>query len=71
MPVKRFWLLSANIDRIEAHRAIRQLTIAASAQSSAANDCREAMLAEIGTVATGSAEKDEAGLSMLKKMSSQ
>lgn len=68
MPVKRFWMLSKNVDRIEAQRAIRNLTVAHAAQGDA-NACRDGLVGEVGTIATGTAQRDEAGFADLKKQS--
>ena len=70
MPVKRFWLLSGNVDRIEAQRAIRTLTVANAAQGDA-GACRDGLIGEVGTIATGSAERDNEGFADLKKLSLQ
>lgn len=68
MPIKRFWLLSGNVDRIEAQRAIRNLTIANAAQGDP-TACREHLVSEVGTIYIGVAERDEQGLKGLKELS--
>lgn len=67
MPIKRFWLLNQSIERIEAQRAIRNLTVAAAAQGSA-TEVRDAFLAEMGAVVIGAAKMDKEGLNSLKQM---
>lgn len=70
MPIKRFWLLSNCVDRIEAQRAIRNLTVANAANGDAQH-CRDGLISEVGTVATGTAERDEEGFQSLKNLSKQ
>lgn len=68
MPVKRFWLMSQSLDRIEAQRAIRNLTVASAAQGDP-NILRDQLIREVGTVSTGQAERDEQGFAGLKALS--
>lgn len=68
MPIKRFWMLSGNVDRIEAQRAMRSLTIANAAQGDPTS-CREHLTGEIGTIYIGVAERDEEGFKGLKRLS--
>lgn len=79
LPIKTFWLMNENIDRIQAQKDMRSLTIAFSAQSQAAADqFRQRLIAETGTIVklergTGRAfiheERDEAGFAELKELS--
>lgn len=68
MPIKRFWLLNTTIDRIEAQRGVRELTIANAAQSDA-QACRDGLISEVGTIYIGVPERDEEGLKGLKQLS--
>ncbi len=68
MPIKRFWLLSGNVDRIEAQRAIRNLTVANAAQGDP-QGCRDNLISELGTIYIGVPERDEEGIKGLKQLS--
>lgn len=69
MPIKRFWLLSENIDRIEAQRDMRALTVANVAQGEeAARDHRKHLQETVGTLVIGGAERDQEGFEELKSM---
>lgn len=70
MPIKRFWNMSQSIDRIEAQRALRELTVALAGQSdTGASQCRQAFLQEIGTVVVDKPVFDRTGFEGLKKLS--
>ena len=82
LPIKTFWLMNSSINRILAQRDMRDLTVAMCCQGSeAANDYREKLILEVGTVALvkdGSAsvlaansERDVAGFEELRAMASQ
>jgi hypothetical protein len=84
LPVKTFWLMNGNIDRIQAQKDMRTLTVTSAAQSpgEAAKELRQRLIVEAGTivkvegdsVATGGRpyvheERDEAGFAELKELS--
>ena len=69
MPVKRFWNMSQGIDRIEAQRALRNLSVALAGQSGeGAKKCREMFMREIGSVLIDKPEFDRTGFESLKKL---
>jgi mannitol-specific phosphotransferase system IIBC component len=75
LPIKTFWMLSQNVERILAQRDMRALTVAVSGQGGeAARDHRQALIKEVGTIAKLvvnpilDAERDEAGFAMLREM---
>jgi len=75
LPIKAFWLMNRNIDRIAARQDLRRLSIAMCAQSSeAANHLRESLNAEGGTVVKTrqedplEAKRDEQGFAELKRL---
>lgn len=77
-PIKTFWLLNGNIDRISAQGDIRRLTVAACSQGGeAATAHRERLVLEIGTVVKlevdpiRDAVRDEAGFAELRNMANQ
>jgi hypothetical protein len=79
LPIKAFWMLSRNIDRIKAQEDMRSLTVAACSQGSAeaAQSYRESLVIEIGTITKfkfdpiGDAVRDDDGISVLKGMADQ
>lgn len=69
MPIKRFWMMNGNIERVQAQRDIRTLSVVASAQSGEmAQETRDGLLGEMGTVAISAPERDEQGFTELKDM---
>ena len=69
MPVRRFWLMFENINRISAERDLRLLTVMNSAQShEAAKETRDSLIAEIGQVSEKENVLDRSGLEMLRNM---
>ncbi|MCG5512861.1 hypothetical protein [Ectothiorhodospira shaposhnikovii] len=74
MPVRRFWLMNANINRIQAEGDLRQLVLLTTAQA-ADGDVREkqrqALVAEMGNVMVMNRreELDRSGLELLRAMS--
>lgn len=73
MPLKRFWLMSNNINRLMAEKDMRSLSVAGSAQSSEGfAEYRKQLIVEIGTVlrddAPVSSERDTAGFEELRAM---
>lgn len=79
MPVKTFWMLNQNIDRILAQRDMRALTVAVCGQSTqeATQSYRQSLILEIGTVAKlkedpmRDAVRDEEGFAALKDIAKQ
>ena len=86
MPIRRFWLFSGNVDRIQAQKDLRALAISASSQDSkAATECRNRLVIELGNIQETDApvyhsgettaqldeERDEAGFNELKMMFSR
>jgi len=78
LPMKTFWLLNQNIDRIFAQRDMRTLTVAVSGQSQeAAKGYRETLIAEVGVIvkfkesSVMDAERDEQGFAELKAIASK
>ncbi|WKZ86345.1 hypothetical protein N5B55_05165 [Ralstonia pickettii] len=72
MPIRRFWLMSNNINRLMAERDMRALSVAGSAQSGEGfTEYRQQLILEIGTVLRDdpmSSERDEAGFEELRAM---
>ena len=49
--MKTFWMMSSNIDRIQAQQDMRALTIGSVVQSSeSAIECRDRLVIEVGTI---------------------
>ena len=83
LPLKTFWLMSRNIERIEAKKDLRAMSVAIVAQSNAdgATQFRQALVVEAGvivklddeTVAAGplEAKRDDSGFADLKMMARQ
>lgn len=80
LPIKTFWLMSGNIDRIQAQRDMRSLTVAICGQSGeAAQAHRQHLVIEAGTIVKVDApaaapiedQRDEAGFAELKRMAQQ
>ncbi|WP_287110971.1 hypothetical protein [Methylobacillus sp.] len=62
--------MSNSIDRIEAQRDMRTLSVQMHAGSGeSAKKYRESLMAELGLVSTGTGERDVAGMNALKQMS--
>lgn len=71
MPVRRFWLMNRNINRIQAENDVRMVTVMNAAQSQeGAKEYRESLIEEMGDVARAEAVRDEAGVDRLKNMCS-
>jgi len=78
-PIKTFWLLSSNIERITAQKDLRELTVLAHSQSvEGATELTKRLIDEIGLIAKEakgssravfSEERDEEGFAALKAMS--
>lgn len=76
LPIKTFWMLNGNIERIEAQKDMRALTIAVNgnAGAQAAQDYRQRLVIEVGTVVklednpVALAVRDEEGFAELKAM---
>lgn len=75
LPMKAFWLMSANIDRIMAQRDMRSLTVAVCGQSGdAAKEFRQRLEIEAGVIvklekaSPVDCERDEVGFQELKNL---
>jgi hypothetical protein len=79
MPLRRFWLLNKNIDRLRAEEDLRMLSVALHAASGeSAGDLSEKLMKQMGTVVEfdeakraltqANAERDRDGLMALKHM---
>jgi len=75
VPIKTFWMLSQNIERILAQKDMRALTVAVSGQGSeAAQSHRQNLIKEVGTIAKlvvdpmRDAMRDEVGFAQLREM---
>lgn len=69
--IKTFWLMSGNVDRIQAQEDMRSLTVSASSQSGeGAKVYRDQLVIETGTVVKVERvhERDEAGFQRLKEL---
>ncbi|MPQ56305.1 hypothetical protein [Duganella sp. FT27W] len=81
LPLKTFWMMHRNIDRIEAKRDMRAMSVAMVAQSTpdTARAFREELVIEAGTIiklggpteSPLDAKRDEAGFAELKMMAGQ
>ena len=71
MPVRRFWLMNSNIQRIQAEFDLRKMSVVASAQDGKAYEqYRKTLVIEIGDVTITNQKEglDRAGLEMLRAM---
>ena len=74
MPIRRFWLLVKNINRISAERDMRTLTVttvAAQGNDEARKSYRSQLILEMGTVVKGEDKLDREGWAELKRMAGQ
>jgi len=83
LPLKTFWLMSTNIDRIEARNDMRAVTVAQMAQATpeGVQQFREALVIEAGEIVKmdgqalendpRNAKRDEAGFADLKRMAGE
>jgi hypothetical protein len=76
IPIKTFWLLSENIERISAQKDIRSLSVAAYSQSGeGASEHREQLVLQVGTTVKLDSEdvsvRDEEGFEDLRNMATQ
>lgn len=83
LPLRTFWLLNRNIDRIEARRDMRAMSVAMVAQSDGetANTFRQELVIEAGVIVKLEGEgdpanpleakRDEMGFADLKRMAGQ
>lgn len=81
LPLKTFWMMHKNIDRIEAKRDMRAMSVAMVSQATpdSARAFREALVLEAGTIIKMSgpaenpleAKRDESGFADLKRMAGQ
>lgn len=74
MPLRSFWVMSAQINRVSAERELRDLNILIGSQSKEGiEDTRDRLLKEMGQVTTGTEphwERDEEGFEDLKHLAS-
>lgn len=76
MPVRAFWLMNSNIDRVQAQKDMRSLTVAVCGQGGgeAAQEFRQRLVIEAGTAVKlkfdpiREAVRDEEGFSALRDM---
>lgn len=76
MPVRTFWFMNQNIERIQAQKDMRSLTVAVCGQGGgeAAREFRQKLVIEAGTVVKlkfdpiREAVRDEEGFSALREM---
>ncbi|MFK3740969.1 hypothetical protein [Massilia sp. TN1-12] len=81
LPLKTFWLMSSNIDRIEAKKDMRAITVAQMAQATpdGVQKFRDALVIEAGEIVKldgaqddpRTAKRDEAGFADLKRMAGE
>ena len=84
MPLKTFWLMNRNIDRIQAKKDMRSLSVSIASQAMAGDSkqFREALVIEAGTIVKLEGEsddvanplevkRDEAGFAELRMMAKQ
>lgn len=72
LPLRAFWLMSGNVDRIQAQKDVRSLTVAACAQGGeAATTCRTQLIVEVGTIVKVGMDvrRDADAISTLKELS--
>src|SRR3569832_262579 len=81
LPIKTFWLMNENIDRIQAQKDMRSLSIsvAATAMGEAAQQLRQRLIVDASSIVKVSGEslgrpyiqdeRDEAGFAELKELS--
>jgi len=73
MPIKTFWLLSQNIERVAAAQDLRSLSVALAGQGGEqTKEFQERLVIEMGTITVESRdvteERDQAGFDELKSM---
>ena len=69
MPIKRFWLLETNIQRLQAENDSRQLRLLMASQGPEAKQVGEALIKEIGTVSSDlTGKRDKNATSKLKNL---
>ncbi len=83
LPLRTFWLMSRNIDRIEAKQDMRAMSVAIVSQSNAdgVTQFRKGLVVEAGTIVKLEgeeanagpldAQRDESGFADLKRMAGQ
>lgn len=82
LPLRTFWLMHRNIDRIEAKRDMRAMSVSLVAQSTpdGAKQFRQELLVEAGTIvklegagedSPLAAKRDDSGFADLKRMAGQ
>ena len=79
MPIRAFWLMNSNIERVQAQKDMRSLTVAVCGHvgGDAATKHREKLVIELGEVVKlksdpiREAVRDEAGFQALREMAQQ
>jgi len=77
LPIKTFWMLNNNIERVQAQKDMRALTVAVCSQGSeAAQSHRETLVIEVGTIVKLDenplkAVRDEVGFQALRDLANQ
>lgn len=81
LPIRTFWLMSGNIDRIEARKDMRAITVAQFAQATpeGVQQFRDALVIEAGDIVKldgasedpREAKRDDAGFAELKRMAGE
>jgi hypothetical protein len=72
MPVRRFWLMAGNVNRILAERDLRTLSLSVAAQSKEAHEQKhEDLVREMGMVSHVEHKFDPAGWEALRGMASE
>jgi hypothetical protein len=78
LPIKTFWLMADNIDRVEARKDMRALTVAQVSQATpeGVQQLREALVIEAGTIVKldetpedpRNAKRDDDAIAVLKQL---
>lgn len=70
MPIRSFWLMLGNINRISAERDMRSLSVATASRSTkdSNNQYRQSLVVEMGDVSRLEHTLDRDGLNDLKRM---
>lgn len=81
LPIRTFWLMASNIDRIEARKDMRAITVAQFAQATpeGVQQFRDALVIEAGSIVKmddtptdpRAAKRDDAGFADLRRMAGE
>jgi hypothetical protein len=78
LPIKTFWMLNSNVERISAQKDMRSLTVAVCGQDGEASQSyKESLIAEVGTIVKlefdpiSTAVRDEDASTVLKELANQ